>query len=92
MQSISSMYQQKYIMFVKQQQKIKPNIQKIFSSSPPRYKSYKICSPPKYKSCSPLTINSFYYVLPKATIKDQRVEEVEKHSYTKKNPLSKQQP
>ena len=32
------------------------------------------------------------YVLPKAIIKSQRVEEVEKHSYTLKNLLSKQQP
>ena len=37
------------------------------------------------KSTLPLSTRAtppFYYVLPKATIKDQRVEEVKKHFYT----------
>ena len=33
----------------------------------------------------------FCYTLPEATIKDQRVEEVEMHSYTQQSQLSRQQ-
>ena len=49
------------------------------------YGSYKNYSPPY----ATIPTSSVCYVLPKEIIKSQRVEKVEKHSYTLKNLLSK---